>query len=66
MSNIEQDFEQMASQVSDEPEVALPSLEEQQAIVAKLRKLEAEGKLTPEILAEYFQQFSDEQDAPVH
>ena len=29
MSNIENELEQMANEINDEPEVALPSLEEQ-------------------------------------
>ncbi|OOF09638.1 hypothetical protein BZG82_10305 [Salinivibrio sp. PR5] len=36
-----------------EPET-LPSLDEQKAIVAKLKALEKKGELTDEILAQYF------------
>lgn len=36
-----------------EPE-SLPSIEEQKAIVAKLKELEAKGELTDEVLAQYF------------
>ncbi|PCE65565.1 ATPase [Salinivibrio sp. YCSC6] len=36
-----------------EPET-LPSLDEQKAIVAKLKALEEKGELTDEILAQYF------------
>lgn len=38
-----------------EPDVPLPSLEEQKRIVAELKALEAKGELTPEILARYFE-----------
>ncbi|MCG7495694.1 restriction endonuclease subunit S [Vibrio sp. Of7-15] len=53
-----QDFEkELQAMPSDEPEVALPSMEEQKKIVAELKKLEAEGKLTPEIMEEHFGKF---------
>ncbi|KOO10397.1 chromosome partitioning protein ParA, partial [Vibrio xuii] len=50
MSDFEKELELMSQEMGDEPEVALPSLEEQKAIAAELKKLEAEGKLTPEVL----------------
>ena len=37
-----------------EPDIPLPSLEEQQRIVAELKAIEAKGELTPEILEQYF------------
>lgn len=54
MQDLEQELQAMGN---DEPEVALPSMEEQQKIVAELKKLEAEGKLTPEIMEEHFGKF---------
>ncbi|PJC86967.1 chromosome partitioning protein ParA [Vibrio sp. HA2012] len=66
MSDFEKELEQMSEMTQDEPEVKLPTLEEQQAIVAELKKLEAEGKLTPEILEKHFGQFYSETDVPVH
>jgi hypothetical protein len=66
MSDIEKELEEMSQQVSDEPEQALPSLEEQKEVVAKLKKLEAEGKLTPEVLEQYFGKFNDKSNAPIH
>ncbi|CAH0535185.1 hypothetical protein VST7929_02846 [Vibrio stylophorae] len=55
-----------ALEMSDEPEVALPSLDEQRTIVEKLKALEAKGELTPEVLEAHFAQFYAENDAPVH
>jgi hypothetical protein len=66
MSDFEKELEMMSEMTQDEPEVKLPSLEEQQAIVAELKKLEAEGKLTPEALEEHFGKFYAETDVPVH
>ncbi len=37
-----------------EPDRPLPTLEEQKEIVLKLKQLEKQGKLTPEVLEEYF------------
>ncbi|KXF83137.1 restriction endonuclease subunit S domain-containing protein [Enterovibrio coralii] len=37
-----------------EPDLPLPSLEEQKRIAAELKELEAKGELTPEILEKYF------------
>lgn len=66
MSDFEQELQAISEQANQEPEVKLPSLEEQQAIVAELKKLEAEGKLTPEVLEQYFGQFAAKGDAPIH
>ncbi|MGF1696586.1 restriction endonuclease subunit S [Vibrio kyushuensis] len=66
MSDFEKELEQMSQQSADEPEVTLPSLDEQKAVVAELKKLEEEGKLTPEILEAHFGQFYAKSDAPVH
>ncbi|AMF93075.1 restriction endonuclease subunit S [Vibrio fluvialis] len=66
MSDFEKELEQMSQEMGSEPEVALPSLEEQKAIAAELKKLEAEGKLTPEVMEQYFGKFFAESDTPVH
>ena len=66
MSDFEKELEEMSQTAGDEPEVKLPTLEEQKAIVAELKKLEAEGKLTPEVLEQHFGQFYKETDTPVH
>ncbi|WP_428773472.1 restriction endonuclease subunit S [Vibrio sp.] len=66
MSDFEKELELMSEEAEQQPEVALPSLEDQQAIAAELKKLEAEGKLTPEILEHYFGQFYAKTDAPIH
>ncbi|MCR9300801.1 restriction endonuclease subunit S [Vibrio fluvialis] len=66
MSDFEKELEQMSQEMGSEPEVALPSLEEQKAIAAELKKLEAEGKLTPEVMERYFGKFFAESDTPVH
>ncbi|MBE3663933.1 chromosome partitioning protein ParA [Vibrio navarrensis] len=66
MTDFEKELQAMSAEVAQEPEVKLPSLEEQQAIVAELKKLEAEGKLTPEVLEQYFGQFATKGDAPIH
>jgi restriction endonuclease S subunit len=66
MSDFEKELENLNQEIGDEPEVKLPSLEEQKAIVAELKKLEAEGKLTPEILEQHFSQFNQETDRPIH
>ncbi|KLV04058.1 ATPase [Photobacterium aquae] len=39
--------------IEKEPELAIPSLEEQQRIVAELKRLEEAGELTPELLEAY-------------
>lgn len=66
MSDFEQELAQITEDSLGEEEVKLPTLEEQQAIVAELKRLEGAGKLTPEILEHYFGQFSADTDAPVH
>ncbi len=66
MSDFEKELQQISSEMGTEPEVALPSLEEQKAIAAELKQLEAEGKLTPEVLEQYFGKFFAETDTPLH
>lgn len=67
MSNdIEKELDQISSEMTDAPETPLPSLEEQKVVVAKLKQLEAEGKLTPEVLEEHFGKFNDQDARPVH
>lgn len=66
MSDFEKEIEEFSLNMGDEPEVKLPSLDEQKAVVEKLKKLEAEGKLTPEALEEHFGQFYKENTNPVH
>ncbi|WP_041053817.1 chromosome partitioning protein ParA [Vibrio owensii] len=66
MNDFEKELELISKEAGDEPEVKLPSLEEQQEIVAELKKLEAEGKLTPEILEQYFGKFNQKSSVPVH
>ncbi len=66
MNDFEKELEAMSEEVSQEAEVKLPSLEEQKAIVAKLKQLEDEGKLTPEILEEYFGQYNAKPGVPIH
>ena len=65
MSDFEKELELMSQEMGDEPEVKLPSLEEQKAVVAELKRLEAEGKLTPEVLEEHFGKFN-QKNAPIH
>ncbi|OOE34938.1 hypothetical protein BZG05_06535 [Salinivibrio kushneri] len=45
---------QLADDAPEHEPETLPSLEEQKAIVAKLKALEEKGELTDEILAQYF------------
>ncbi|HHP0462258.1 TPA: restriction endonuclease subunit S [Vibrio harveyi] len=66
MNDFEKELELISQEAGDEPEVKLPSLEEQQKIVAELKKLEAEGKLTPEVLEQYFGKFNQKNSVPVH
>lgn len=66
MSDFEKELEQMNAEMADAPETPLPSLEEQKAIVAKLKALEAKGELTPEVLEEHFGKFKDDDARPVH
>ncbi|MEZ8140749.1 ATPase [Enterovibrio norvegicus FF-33] len=37
-----------------EPDLPLPSLEDQKRIVAELKALEEKGELTPEVMEKYF------------
>jgi hypothetical protein len=66
MSDFEKELEQMSQEAGNAPEEKLPSLEEQKKIAAELKRLEAEGKLTPEILEHYFGKFNKENDVPIH
>ncbi len=66
MSDFEKELEQMTQEAGGESEVALPSIEEQKAIAAELKRLEAEGKLTPEVLEQYFGKFNAKNNAPIH
>ena len=40
-------------EIDKEPELPIPSIEEQKRIVAELKRLEEAGELTPEILEEF-------------
>ena len=40
-------------EIDKEPELPIPSMEEQKRIVAELKRLEEAGELTPEILEEF-------------
>ncbi len=66
MSDFNEELAAMLEQEQGNDEVKLPTLEEQKAIVAQLKKLEAEGNLTPEVLEQHFGQFFSETDTPVH
>lgn len=66
MSDFEKELENMAAEMGDEEEVKLPSLEEQKAVVEELKRLEAEGKLTPEVLEKHFGQFNKKPSRPIH
>lgn len=66
MSDFNEELAAMLEQEQGNEEVKLPTLEEQKAIVAELKKLEAEGNLTPEVLEQHFGQFFSETDTPVH
>lgn len=66
MSDFEKELELMAEDAGEQKEVPLPTLEEQKAIAQELKQLEAEGKLTPEVLEQYFGKFFSETDTPVH
>ncbi|MBD1573569.1 MAG: restriction endonuclease subunit S [Vibrio hibernica] len=65
-SDFEKELEEMTADLADSPETPFPTMEEQKALVAKFKQLEAEGKLTPEILAEHFSQFDDKKGQPIH
>ncbi|EOU2463891.1 restriction endonuclease subunit S [Vibrio navarrensis] len=66
MSDFEQELQAISEQANQEPEVKLPSLEEQQKIAAELKQLEAEGKLTPEVLEHYFGKYAQKGETPIH
>ncbi|MCG3728697.1 restriction endonuclease subunit S [Vibrio cincinnatiensis] len=66
MNDFEKELEMMAQEMDEQPEVALPSLDEQKAVVAELKKLEAEGKLTPEVLEAHFGKFFAQSETPIH
>ncbi len=66
MNDFEKELAQISQEASQEPEVKLPTLEEQKQIATELKKLEAEGKLTPEILEQYFGKFNQKNSVPVH
>ena len=58
MNELEQALSVMEPE--SENETPLPSIDEQRAIVAKLKALEEQGKLTPEVMAEYFATYTTE------
>ncbi|MBA5763741.1 restriction endonuclease subunit S [Vibrio sp. 404] len=66
MNDFEKELEALSQEMADEPEVKLPSIEEQKAIAAELKRLEEAGELTPEVLEQYFGQFYSKSDTPVH
>ncbi|MDW6005136.1 chromosome partitioning protein ParA [Vibrio mangrovi] len=66
MNDFEQELAGLAAQEFGEEETKLPSLDEQKAVVAKLKELEAQGKLTPEVLEAHFGQFAADAEGPVH
>lgn len=66
MSDLDKELAEMMEQEQGKEEVSLPSLEEQKAVVAELKRLEAEGKLTPEVLEAHFGQFYADNQTPIH
>ncbi len=66
MSDLEKELENMALEMGTEDETKLPTLEEQKAVVEELKRLEKEGKLTPEVLEKHFGQFNKNSDKPIH
>lgn len=66
MSDFEKELADIVDDLGDEPEVSLPSIEEQKAIVEEFKRLEAEGKLTPEVLEAHFGQFNNKKSTPIH
>lgn len=66
MSDLEKELENMALEMGTEDETKLPTLEEQKAVVEELKRLEKEGKLTPEVLEKHFGQFNKDSDKPIH
>ncbi|WED29644.1 restriction endonuclease subunit S [Vibrio sp. DW001] len=66
MSDLEKELENMALEMGTEDETKLPTLEEQKTVVEELKRLEKEGKLTPEVLEKHFGQFNKNSDKPIH
>ncbi|MFC1233737.1 restriction endonuclease subunit S [Vibrio sp. F74] len=66
MSDLEKELENMALEMGTEDETKLPTLEEQKAVVEELKRLEKEGKLTPEVLEKHFGQFNKNSDKLIH
>lgn len=66
MSDFEKELQDLSIEMGDEEEAKLPTLEEQKAVVEELNKLEAEGKLTPEVLEQYFGKFNQNSGKPIH
>ncbi|SHE37693.1 chromosome partitioning protein ParA [Vibrio gazogenes] len=66
MNDFEQELAALAEQDGGQEEAKLPSLDEQKAIVEKLKALEAKGELTPEILEQYFGQYAADAGVPIH
>ncbi|MDB1125805.1 restriction endonuclease subunit S [Vibrio algarum] len=66
MSDFEKELQDLSIEMGDEEETKLPTMEEQRAVVEELKKLEAEGKLTPEVLEKHFGQFNKNSDKPIH
>jgi restriction endonuclease S subunit len=66
MIDFEKELEQMVLEEADQKETPLPTIEEQKAVVAKLKELEAQGELTPEVLEAHFGQFYANNDQTIH
>ncbi len=66
MNDFEDELQSLQLEGEGEPEVKLPTLEEQKKIVAELKQLEDEGKLTPEVLEYYFSKFNPDNTTPIH
>ncbi|MCL9780602.1 restriction endonuclease subunit S [Vibrio sp. S4M6] len=66
MTEFEKELQAISEQAESEPEVKLPTMDEQKQVVAKLKELEAKGELTPEVLETYFGKFYADTDKPVH
>jgi restriction endonuclease S subunit len=66
MSDFDKELAEMMKQEQEKEEIQLPSIDEQKAIVAELKRLETQGELTPEILEAHFGKFYANTDAPIH
>jgi len=66
MSEFEKELENITQNMGDEEDIQLPTMEEQKAIVEELKQLEAEGKLTPEVLEKHFGHFNKKLNKPIH